>query len=288
MSVNIKKSIKHTLNNVGIPIVPTVLESQKANNPMAFYQSMDFSKMNKAQSVLNRFTLHAATGKLRAIAVTGPAGSGKTSSVMRMLANSPSPKYKCIAGNASPIKIYTELFFHKNPGDVIVLDDVDTVYRSDEGKNIIKAAADTIAQRKISWLTASPLLKALRIPSTFQYKGSLILISNVTLDSSKANKANVHLHAIIDRLHPVKMGTNNKEEQFHQLCYYVVHHGLFRPFGLSPQQEFEILKYITDNYQRIPSISLRTAVKLAELLTLEPEDWQEMASFSLLDEEVAY
>lgn len=286
--IDVKNSIKNTLIAAGIPVEPTTLRKPVIDDPMSFYKSMNFSKMDKAQAALNLFIQHVASGDCRAISVTGPAGSGKTSSVMRMLANSPAKKYKCIAGNLSPIKIYAELYQHRDPGDVIVLDDVDSVYGSIEGKNIVKAAADSITQRKVSWLTASPLLKAWRIPNTFDYNGSLVLISNETLDSAKANKVGGHLKAIIDRLHPIKMGTNNKDEQFHQLCYYVVRHDLFKRLGLCSQQEFEILQYITDHYERIPSITLRTALKLAELMILEPQNWQEMASFSLLDEEQTY
>ncbi|MFM1977521.1 MAG: Acinetobacter phage Ac42 [Pseudomonadota bacterium] len=284
MNLNIKNSIKHTLNNAGISIVPTVLSAQKLSKPMAYYQAMDFTKLDRAQAALGRFIGHVASGQCRAIAVTGPAGSGKTSSVVRMLKTSSATKYKVIAGALSPIQIYSELYRHKNPGEVIVLDDVDSVYKSIEGKNVLKAAADTIAQRKISWLTATPILKAWGIPNSYDYNGSLVLISNETLAAEKGNKLGAHLKAIIDRLHPVKMGSNNKDEQFHHLCYYIVRHGLLRSLGLSPYQEAEILQYITDHFDRIPSITLRVAIKLADLIMLEPECWQEMAAFSLLDD----
>jgi hypothetical protein len=282
MNLDIKQAVNRVLSTAGIPIEPVVLKSPNTHNPMKFYQSMDFSDLEHAHDGLESFVQMIAKGDCRAIVISGPAGAGKTSSVMRMLAQHTNKRYKCISGTLSPIMIYAEMYRYRNAGEVIVLDDIDGVYQSVDGVNIIKAATDSVAQRKISWLTASPLLKAWGIENTFKYNGAIILISNEPIAQSKSSKLNGHLKAIADRLFHIPMGTNEKEEQFHQLCFYIVKRGLLQSRGLLPQQEFEVLQYITDQYDRFPSITLRTATKLADLMKQAPEKWKELAELSLL------
>lgn len=285
MKLDIKQSVNRVLSTAGIPIDPVLFNPPKASNPMSFYQAMDFDKLEQAQSGLDSFVQLVVSGKVRACVISGPAGSGKTSTVVRMLAKHSTKRYKCISGTMSPIMIYAELYRHRKAGEVIVLDDIDSVYKSIEGMNIIKAATDSVAQRKISWLTANPLLKAWGIDSTFNYDGAIILISNEPFKASKSSKLNGHLNAISDRLFHIPMGTNDKDEQFHQLCYYVVKQGLLRSRGLGPSQEAEIMQYITDHYERLPSITLRTATKLSDLMQQAPSNWKELAELSLLTKE---
>lgn len=282
MKLNINQSIKRTLANAGIPVTQELLGVGKPTNPMADYQSRDYSKLERAHAGLEKFLVHVVNGQRRGLIITGPAGSGKTSSVLNLLAKHTTKRYKSVSGMMSPIRIYEELYRHKNHGEVIVLDDVDSVYSSVEGMNVIKAAADTLPQRKVCWLTASPRLKAWGIPSEFEYNGAIVLISNEPPDAKKSSKLGNHLKAIVDRLAHVRMGTNDKEEQFHQLCYHVVKHGLLRSRGLTATQEAQALQYITDNFDLLPSISLRTAAKIAELMLLEPDSWRDLAAISLL------
>ena len=59
---------------------------------------------------------------------------------------------------------------------------------------------------------------------------------------------------------------------------------LLGDFKLSKKQEFEILQYIEDNLEKLDKISLRTAVKLAQLIAINAKDWQSMADSGLLNE----
>lgn len=251
-------------------------------NPMAFYRNIDFSELDEAYNTLGTFVRHVAQGNCRGLILTGPPGVGKTSSVTSLLEQHSSKPFKVIAGNVSPFNLYVELFRHREAGEIIVLDDADSFLNAVEGINIVKAATDTTSQRQISWVTTNPMLKAWGIDKTFKYNGAVILISNERLGLHSKGRMALHLAALTDRLRHLAIGTNNKEEQFLQLCYYVVRHGLLRSRGLMPAQEREILDYIADHFDRLPRISLRTATNLAELMLLEPTGWKTMAKHSLL------
>ncbi len=283
MTIDIKQAVHRVLSTAGIPINPVVLSRPQTGNPMSFYQSMDFSDIEKVQAGLDSFVQMLVNGKCRAFVVSGPAGSSKTSSTTSLLKRYSPTSCVHISGTLSPIMVYIKMYRHSNPGEVIVLDDVDSLYKSLEGMNVIKAATDSGPKRMVSWLTANPLLKAWGIPNTFEFKGGMVLISNESMNSKRGSKLSVHMKAIADRLYHIPMGTDDKEEQFHQLCYYVVKQGMLRARGLSPKQESEILQYITDHYDRLPSITLRTATKLADLMQQAPSEWEALADLSLLE-----
>ena len=59
---------------------------------------------------------------------------------------------------------------------------------------------------------------------------------------------------------------------------------LLSKFNFDEDQIFEILDYINDNAESITHLSLRTAVKLAELVEIDSAGWQEWAGDGLLTE----
>jgi hypothetical protein len=244
---------------------------------------MNFSKLEQDYEGLERFLVNVAAGSLRGLIVTGPPGVGKTTSVTRFLDQHATAPYKVVAGHMSVITLYCELYRHKDPGQVIVLDDVDSAFKSMEGINVVKAASDSVPQRRISWATSSSVLKAWSIPQTFSYDGGIILISNETQRKGRQSKLGQHIAAIADRLHTVSLGSNDKDEQFHQLCYQVVHGGLLDSRGLTPAQQCDVLDYISQNFDEIERVSLRTAAKIAELMRLEPQHWRSMANIGVLN-----
>jgi DNA polymerase III delta prime subunit len=247
------------------------------------YAAMNFSKLEQDYEGLERFLVNVAAGSLRGLIVTGPPGVGKTTSVTRFLDQHATAPYKVVAGHMSVITLYCELYRHKDPGQVIVLDDVDSAFKSMEGINVVKAASDSVPQRRISWATSSSVLKAWSIPQTFSYDGGIILISNETQRKGRQSKLGQHIAAIADRLHTVSLGSNDKDEQLHQLCYQVVHGGLLDSRGLTPAQQCDVLDYISENFDEIERVSLRTATKIAELMRLEPQHWRSMANIGVLN-----
>jgi 5'-3' exonuclease len=59
---------------------------------------------------------------------------------------------------------------------------------------------------------------------------------------------------------------------------------LLSSFSLSASQIQDILKYVDDNMETIPKISLRLAIKLAQLVKDSPDNWYQMANTGLLNQ----
>jgi len=63
----------------------------------------------------------------------------------------------------------------------------------------------------------------------------------------------------------------------------VLKRGLLKQFALTPEQELEVLSYINANLNNLERVSLRTAVKLAQLIKIDPQGWRIMAGSGVLD-----
>ena len=64
----------------------------------------------------------------------------------------------------------------------------------------------------------------------------------------------------------------------------VLKKNLLSSFSLSASQIQDILKYVENNMESIPKISLRLAIKLAQLVKDSPDNWYQMANTGLLNQ----
>lgn len=247
------------------------------------YENDDYSDLQKRYGNVETYIKQIANGKIHNLIVNGPPGVGKTYSVENYLNKYSQGKYKVVKGHMTPLSLYGNLYFHREANSVLVLDDIDSVFKKVEGVNILKAAIDTSPVRKISWESTTPL-KGTEIPDSFQFNGSVILISNIGFDGHTKSNLSAHLDALKDRSYKIVVADNSKESCFKQVCFMVTKNNLLKDFKLSKEQEFALLEYIETNLEKLDKVSLRTAVKLAQLVAINPDDWQSMADSGLLNE----
>jgi len=143
------------------------------------------SRISKRFNVLNKLTLGARRGDIRALFVTGAPGVGKTYGVEQTLGEAgmieqfeDAPKrYEIVSGSMSPLGLFMKLYEFSGENDVLVLDDCDAVFSEEDSLNLLKAALDTSEKRKIYWNLDSRVLNKAEVPNDFEFKGSVIFIS---------------------------------------------------------------------------------------------------------------
>jgi len=146
-------------------------------------------RLRERFQILEDMTEASIDGVVRGMVVTGPPGVGKSFGVEQVLdsakvasklTNAPE-RYGVVKGASSAIGLYKTLYEYAEKGSVLVLDDCDTVLYDETSLNLLKAALDSGKKRKLSWLADSALLRREGIPDTFEFKGSVVFITNLSL-----------------------------------------------------------------------------------------------------------
>lgn len=241
----------------------------------------DFVRLDKAYNSVSGYIKHIASGELRSLIVNGPPGVGKSAMVQKFLAQNKTSSQKIVTGHMTLLALYHALYQHKDKGQVLVLDDVDSVFSKTEGLNILKAAMDTTNQRVISWESTTSMLNQLGLPTRFNFNGSVILITNVGFGGA-VTKQLAHLNALKDRSFCIPIADGGSQSAYKQIAYMVYRHDILKNYKLSDEVKIELLEYINSNLDNLYTVSLRTIIKLAEVYRLNPKTWQDDANAAFL------
>lgn len=242
--------------------------------------------INKRFSVMNKMATGVIHGTIRSLIISGAPGIGKTYTLERRLeraANEGRIKYSAVRGKCSPIGLYMKLYEMRNEKDVLVLDDVD-VFSNEDYLNVLKAALDTSEKRIITWGTASTYLEDADIPTEFEFKGSVIFITNADIASEieRGTKIAPHLSALQSRSIYLDLGVHTNREIMVRVEDVIRNTRMMQKRGLSPSQTELALAYLKDNVNRLRSVSLRTALYLADFIRTDVHDWVDIADVTLL------
>lgn len=233
--------------------------------------------------ILEDMTQASIDGVVRGMVVTGPPGVGKSFGVELVLEKNnlfdkiagKRLRFGIEKGAASAIGLYKLLYNYADKGNVLVLDDCDTVLYDETSLNLLKAALDSSKKRKISWNTDSALLRREGIPDTFEFKGSVIFITNLKFDKVRG-KMKDHLDAIMSRCHYLDLTLDTTREKMLR-CKQIVADGMLNEYGFSKKEQQEVIDFMFSNKDRMREISLRMVTKLADLKKSMSNRWTRMA-----------
>lgn len=246
-------------------------------------------EMRDRFSMLNDMTRAVKRGDVKAMIVSGPPGVGKSHGVEDVLGrydthaylSGEEPKYQFVKGNMSPVGLYCKLYEFKEKDNVLVFDDCDAVFDDPLSLNLLKAALDSKAVRKIHWNTDSHKLRLEDIPHHFQFEGSVIFITNLNLSEVKSNKLREHLKALESRCHYMDLSINTEREKMLRIKQ-VVGDGMLNSVGLDEGVKERIMEFVETNQPKLRELSLRTVCKIADLAKAFPDKWEKMAEYTVL------
>jgi len=246
-------------------------------------------RMRKRFAILEDMTKATKRGDVRAMIVSGPPGVGKSFGVetvlekyntLTTLGNMP-PKYEVVKGAMSPIGLYCKLYNFSSRDNVLVFDDCDSILLDDLSLNILKAALDSKKVRKICWNTDSHMLRREGVPDQFEFAGSVIFITNIKFDNVKSKKLRDHLEALESRCHYIDLTIDTLREKLLRI-QQIVKDGMLNSYALPEETKQQVVEYIWDHKRRLREVSLRTVLKIADLAKAFPEQWQDMATSTVL------
>jgi hypothetical protein len=244
------------------------------------------ARIGERFDILDQMTKATIAGDVRAMIVVGPPGVGKSYGVEKQLEHSGlfdklsgrRVKYEVIKGAMTPIGLYCTLYKHSDKNNVLVFDDCDSVFQDDLSLNILKAALDSGKKRRIYWNSDSAMLRREGVPDMFDFKGSCIFITNLQFQNLKSKKLQDHLEALQSRCHFLDLTLNTMRDRFLRIKQIYLKGELFADYDFSPEKGDEIIGFMEANQTRLREMSLRMALKIADLTKVSSDNWKALAA----------
>jgi hypothetical protein len=242
------------------------------------------SRLDQRFEILKQMTLAVKQGAMRGMIVSGPPGVGKSHGVEEVLLRQNlfnqiadrDPNYEVVKGTFSSVGLYAKLHDYKEAGDVLVFDDADNIFFDMLSLNLLKAALDSSKKRVLSWNTDSRLLRGEGIPNQFEFKGSVIFITNIKFSMVKSKTLKEHLTALESRCHYIDLEMDTQREKLLRIRQ-IVGQGMLKDYHFNDGVSDEILNFIDLYKDKLRELSLRMVLKLADLYKSFPSNWEAMA-----------
>ena len=235
--------------------------------------------------ILDDMTKAVLNGDIRAMIVAGPPGVGKSFGIEAQLEKANlfdqisgrRVKSEMIKGTASALGMYKALYKYSDSNSVVVFDDCDSILLDDVCLNLLKGALDSGKKRRISWLADSHSLRNEGIPDQFDFKGGVIFITNLKFDQMKSQKTRDHLDAIQSRCHYLDLTLDTMRDKILRIKQIARTGMLFEDYDFDQIQQDEIIDFMTTNQNKLREVSLRMAIKIAQLRKSFPLKWSALA-----------
>ena len=235
--------------------------------------------------ILTEMTKASINGDIRAMIVSGPPGVGKSFGIEREIEKATLMdqlagrrlRAEVVKGSATALGLYCTLYKYSDPNCVLVFDDCDSILLDDVALNLLKGALDSGKKRKISWLSDSNMLRREGVPETFNFNGSVIFITNLKFDQMKSQKLRDHLDALQSRCHYLDLTLDTMRDKILRIKQIAKDGELFDGYDFEQIAQDEIIAFMDVNKNKLREMSLRMALKIADLRKSFPNRWQAMA-----------
>ena len=246
-------------------------------------QAMD--RIRERFDILTEMTKATVSGDIRAMIVSGPPGVGKSFGVETEIEKAclfdklagKRLRAEVVKGSATPIGLYQTLYKYSDSNCVIVFDDCDSILLDDVALNLLKGALDSGKKRTISWLSESSALRREGIPDRFEFKGSVIFITNLKFDKMKSQKLRDHLDALQSRCHYLDLTLDTMRDKLLRIKQIAKDGVLFQDYEFDDAVQDDIIEFMQVNKDRLREVSLRMALKIADLRKMSVLNWKRLA-----------
>ena len=269
----------------GDNVIANTVEFKKESVKETETEAMD--RIATRFEVLDEMSRACINGDIRAMIVSGPPGVGKSYGVETQMEKASmfdklagkKVRFQIVKGAMTALGLYSQLYKYSDTKNVLIFDDCDSVFTDDLSLNILKAALDSGKTRRICWNSDSRLLREEGIPNTFNFNGSAIFITNLKFGNLKSKKLQDHLEALQSRCHFLDLTIDGDRDKM--LRIKQVHRdaegGLFKDHDFNEEQSQTVINFMWDNHTKLREVSLRMCLKIADLVKISPNNWQNLA-----------
>jgi ATPase family protein associated with various cellular activities (AAA) len=226
--------------------------------------------INNHFALADMITTTVIDGDSKAMILSGNPGIGKTYTVEYMLENAAEQgdiEFTVAKGYSRPTGLFKLLYMNRMKHQILLIDDMDSVFGDTDGLNLLKAALDTTKRRDISWLTEREMTTpdGEVIPKTFLYEGRIIFITNLDFEREiqRHGKIAEHLTALMSRCDYVDLNLRTQRELMIRIRS-VVRNTEIVSTTLNDHEINIILQYIEEHMEHMRELSLRMVVKLRD------------------------
>jgi len=253
--------------------------------PVAESDEEAMTRIRERFEILTEMTKATVSGDIRAMIVSGPPGVGKSFGVETEIEKAclfdklagKRLRAEVVKGSATPIGLFQTLYKYSDENCVIVFDDCDSILLDDVALNLLKGALDSGKKRTISWLSESSALRREGIPDRFEFKGSVIFITNLKFDKMKSQKLRDHLDALQSRCHYLDLTLDTMRDKLLRIKQIAKDGVLFADYDFEEAVQDDIIDFMHVNKDRLREVSLRMALKIADLRKLSVLNWKRLA-----------
>lgn len=183
-----------------------------------------------------------------------------------------------IGGNCSAVGLYQALWNMRN-GGLIYLDDCDAVFRDEDALNLLKIATDSTKERLISWRKNAGWLEDLGIPQSFEFKGSIVFLTNIDFEAyiNKGHKDSEHYKALIDRAAYLCLTLRTRRDFMIRIRMKCEGKDgiLMKSYGLSLKESETVLRFVEEHQTKFYNLSIRLACQIAVAMKNDPKGWED-------------
>lgn len=237
-------------------------------------------------NVLNKVAGGVINQHIKSAIISGAPGCGKTytlEAALNQAAREERIRYESVKGSMSAIGLYRSLFECSDENCVLVIDDCDSIFGDIDALNLLKAALDTGKTRKVHWNKESRVLNDEGIPRSFEFKGSVIFITNIDFakEVEREVKMSPHYEALLSRTMYLDLGIHNKREVLVRISQVVYSDTFLNENCITKDAAKDMMAWLTANLGRVRVLSIRTILQLVQLVKTDGS-WKEMAEAIML------
>lgn len=287
---NIRVNVKSRKSFVVVPEADYIAQQEEvveAEAPVKVETDLDIlERITERFEVLDLMTRASIAGDVRGLIVTGPPGVGKSFGVEAELEKAGlfdnvagrKVRYNIVKGASTALGLYSNLYKYSDAGEITVFDDCDGVLQDEVCLNLLKGALDSGKKRRLAWnSSASTYLEKEGIPENFLFHGTVIFITNVKFDNVRSPKIKDHLDALMSRCHYLDLTMDSMREKLIRIKQVADTGNLFVHKNFSEKDEEEVMTFLNENKNQFREMSMRMAIKLADLKKISPDGWEKLA-----------